>query len=117
MSRRFRSSLIVGFAASIAALSIAAPVAAAESHDRHVAVRHAQHFETRGPVRASRRVYPMRRGGAQFAYRLRPNQIAPYIPPTAIRMPGYVFVPGVGILGESCDLPTSACPNQYRDIQ
>ena len=25
--------------------------------------------------------------------------------------------PGVGILGESCDLPTSACPNEYRDIQ
>ena len=32
-------------------------------------------------------------------------------------MPGYTFVPGVGILGESCDLPTSACPNEYRDIQ
>ena len=39
------------------------------------------------------------------------------IPPNAIRMPGYVFVPGVGILGESCDLPTSSCPNEYRDIQ
>jgi hypothetical protein len=31
-------------------------------------------------------------------------------------MPGYVFVPGRGILGESCDLPTSACSNEYRDI-
>lgn len=40
-----------------------------------------------------------------------------HLPPNAIRMPGYVFVPGVGILGESCDLPTSACPNEYRDIQ
>ncbi len=40
-----------------------------------------------------------------------------HIPPNAIRMPGYTFVPGVGILGESCDLPTSACPNEYRDIQ
>jgi hypothetical protein len=39
------------------------------------------------------------------------------IPPNAIRMPGYIFVPGVGILGESCDLPTSACSNRYRDIQ
>jgi hypothetical protein len=39
------------------------------------------------------------------------------VPPNAIRMPGYTFVPGVGILGESCDLPTSACPNEYRDIQ
>ena len=40
-----------------------------------------------------------------------------HLPPNAIRMPGYTYVPGVGILGESCDLPTSACPNAYRDIQ
>jgi hypothetical protein len=39
------------------------------------------------------------------------------VPPNAIQMPGYTFVPGVGILGESCDLPTSACPNQYRDVK
>jgi len=40
-----------------------------------------------------------------------------HVPPNAIRMPGYVYVPGVGVLGESCDLPTSACPNEYRDVQ
>jgi hypothetical protein len=40
-----------------------------------------------------------------------------HIPPNAIRMPGYTFVPGVGILDESCDLPTSSCPNEYRDVQ
>lgn len=40
-----------------------------------------------------------------------------HVPPNAIRMPGYTFVPGVGILGESCDLPTSACSNRYRDVQ
>jgi len=39
------------------------------------------------------------------------------VPPNAIRMPGYTFVPGVGILGESCDLPTSACSNRFRDVQ
>jgi hypothetical protein len=39
------------------------------------------------------------------------------VPPNAIRMPGYTFVPGAGILGESCDLPTSACTNEYRDVQ
>jgi hypothetical protein len=39
------------------------------------------------------------------------------VPPNAIRMPGYTFVPGVGILGESCDLPTSACDNRYRDVK
>lgn len=40
-----------------------------------------------------------------------------HVPPNAMRMPGYTFVPGKGILGESCDLPTSACSNQYRDVQ
>jgi hypothetical protein len=39
------------------------------------------------------------------------------VPPNAVRGPGYTFVPGVGILGESCDLPTSACSNEYRDIE
>ena len=41
----------------------------------------------------------------------------PHVPLNAIRMPGYTFVPGVGILGESCDLPTSACPNEYRETK
>ncbi len=40
-----------------------------------------------------------------------------HVPPNAIRMPGYTFVPGVGILGESCDLPTSVCDNRYRDVR
>jgi hypothetical protein len=40
-----------------------------------------------------------------------------HVPANAIQGPGYTFVPGVGILGESCDLPTSACSNEYRDVQ
>jgi hypothetical protein len=39
------------------------------------------------------------------------------VPGNAVQMPGYTFVPGVGILGESCDLPTSACTNEYRDVK
>ena len=31
--------------------------------------------------------------------------------------PGYVFVPGAGILREDCDMPTSTCTNEYRDVQ
>ena len=31
--------------------------------------------------------------------------------------PGYVFIPGLGILDEDCDMPTSTCPNDVRDIQ
>lgn len=34
-----------------------------------------------------------------------------------IQEPGYVFVPGRGILGESCNMPTSTCTNEYRDVQ
>lgn len=33
------------------------------------------------------------------------------------RAPGYVFVPGRGIVNEACNLPTSACPNTLRDVQ
>ncbi len=41
-----------------------------------------------------------------------------HVPANAIRGPGgYIFVPGVGILGETCNLPSSACTNEYRDIQ
>jgi hypothetical protein len=41
-----------------------------------------------------------------------------HVPANAIRTPGgSIFVPGVGVLGESCDLPSSACTNEYRDIQ
>ncbi len=40
-----------------------------------------------------------------------------HVPANAIQRPGYTFAPGVGILGESCDLPTSACTNEYRDVQ
>lgn len=39
------------------------------------------------------------------------------LPPGAMVMPGYVFVPGRGILGAACDLPTSTCPNTERDVQ
>jgi len=38
-------------------------------------------------------------------------------PHSVLSGPGYVFVPGRGILGEGCNLPTSACPNSVRDIQ
>ncbi len=36
---------------------------------------------------------------------------------SAYREPGRVYVPGAGIRDEACNLPTSACPNEMRDIQ
>lgn len=31
--------------------------------------------------------------------------------------PVYVFIPGRGIAGESCNMPTSTCPDTERDTQ
>lgn len=39
------------------------------------------------------------------------------LPPGALVEPGYVFVPGYGILGEDCNMPTSTCTNEYRDVR
>ena len=33
------------------------------------------------------------------------------------RWPGYTYVPRMGIVDEACNLPTSACPNEMRDIR
>jgi hypothetical protein len=30
--------------------------------------------------------------------------------------PGYLYVPRKGIVDEACNLPTSACPNEMRDV-
>jgi hypothetical protein len=44
--------------------------------------------------------------------------IAPdYRGPAYIQMPGYIYVPGKGILDEACNLPTSTCSNEKRDVQ
>ena len=33
----------------------------------------------------------------------------------AYATPGFTFIPGHGIAGEACDLPTSDCPNDQRN--
>ena len=41
-----------------------------------------------------------------------------YGPPAyAYRSPGYIYAPRRGIVDEACNLPTSACPNEMRDVQ
>jgi hypothetical protein len=47
----------------------------------------------------------------------RPAGYAAPVPSATYLGPGYVFVPGRGILGEDCDMPTSTCPNELRDVQ
>ncbi len=77
-------------------------------------------YATPHPVHHERGLYATHRSPGRQAETLpyRPEYgFLSHVPANAIRMPGYTFVPGVGILGASCDLPTSACSNQYRDIQ
>ena len=46
------------------------------------------------------------------------RQFMPPRPPSwSARWPGYTYVPGKGIVDEACNLPTSACPNEMRDIR
>lgn len=105
MSIRFSIKALTAFAV------VALPAAAGASGVVHTATHRVQHSATH------HRAYASRRAPVQVARHYRSDQTPPYYPPNAVRMPGYVFVPGVGILGESCDLPTSACPNEYRDVQ
>jgi len=104
MPRQISFALAGGFLTL--ALGLGAPAAlAAPPHQHHIAARH------RSP-----RVYaaPEQR----FAYRYPPEWgFEAGVPPNAVRGPGYIFVPGKGILGEPCDMPTSTCPNEYRDVQ
>ena len=99
-------TLVPAFVVAFCAVSAAAPANAPASGARHSAVA----------VHRVHRPYSAHRWH-QFARRARPPGYYGNIPPDAIVGTGYVFVPGVGILDESCDLPTSACPNSERDIQ
>jgi len=106
-SLKIRATLPAGLASAALAISLVSPAATAANGDRHARPHriHTVYAASRGPVQAGRLPY-----GPEYGF-------LSHIPPDAIRMPGYIFVPGVGILGEACDLPTSACSNRFRDIQ
>lgn len=89
------ASLLVGPLAGVA-------VAHTDRHGRH----------GRGvPVRSFASYKPL------YGYYTRHGQYVPGAGDRLISGPGYVFVPGRGILDEACNLPSSTCPNEYRDIQ
>lgn len=52
----------------------------------------------------------------RYGYYIR-GQYVPGAGDTLIHGPGYVFVPGHGILDEDCDMPTSTCSNEYRPVR
>ena len=109
---RKRIGLLAVALIAVASIGAQSAVAANVRHAHHTYVSHAH----------ARQAYASYRHGPWYAR----GATLPYgpeygflrkLPPNAIIGPGYTFVPGVGILGESCDLPTSACTNEYRDVR
>jgi hypothetical protein len=101
-----------GLALAAIVVSLGAPSATAAGADHRrlgKPLPHCHHFYAmyRGPSFAPPAALPH---APEYGFLRR-------VPANAIGGPGYTFVPGVGILGESCDLPTSACTNEYRDVQ
>ena len=110
-SRKIGSALVTALVTVSLAVAIgstgAASAASAKPNNQKSRRVHHVYPTYRGPLVAHAATLPY---GPEYGFLTR-------LPPNAIRMPGYTYVPGVGILGESCDLPSSACPNAYRDIQ
>lgn len=100
-SFKIRATTVVSLATAMLAISLGSPPATAANGDKY-AKSHRVHRE-RAVYETQR--WPTYRPRHDFLYD---------IPADAIRMQGYTFVPGVGILGTPCDLPTSACPNSDR---
>ena len=71
-------------------------------HTHTVAAAHPRYFGTHRPPRG---------------YYTQHGQYVPGAGDRLIYGPGYVYVPGHGILDEACNLPSSTCPNEYRDIR
>ncbi len=113
----FNAALRIAATVAAFVISLAAPATAYAGPSNNAARPHRLHHFHHATYR-SRMIYqsPIPAGGE----RLPPAPeygFLTHVPPNAMRMPGYTFVPGKGIIGESCDLPTSACSNQYRDVQ
>ena len=113
-TRRRRIGLLAVSLIAAATVSVGIHVAAAANvrHTRHAYPSHAY----TNHAYASHRHGPWYARGATLPYGPEYGFLRK-LPPNAIVGPGYTFVPGVGILGASCDLPTSACTNEYRDVK
>ncbi|HXW42000.1 MAG TPA: hypothetical protein VEK75_12400 [Xanthobacteraceae bacterium] len=86
-----------------------APGAAAATGERLAGV-HRTHATSAAHRRYARSPMP------RYGYYIH-GQYVPGAGDTLIHGPGYVFVPGHGILDEDCDLPTSTCSNEYRPVK
>ena len=109
MSINLSTSLAAVLAAASFAVSLGAGPAAAASRDRHAAIAH-----HRGAARWHHRPYFVHRDPVPV---YDDHRLAEYDYNHPRRSGPYIYIPGRGILNESCNLPTSACTNEYRDIQ
>jgi hypothetical protein len=100
-SFKIRATRVISLATAMLAISLGSPPATAANGDKYAKPRR---------IHGERAVYATHR---RLPYGPRYDFLS-HTPADAIRMPGYTFVPGVGILGAPCDLPTSACPNADR---
>jgi hypothetical protein len=78
-----------------------------KQHARSAAHCAAQHNRQRAAHRTFTDGF---RHGAELYYPVRPKVLL-------FCGQGYVYVPRKGIVDEACNLPTSACPNEMRDVQ
>jgi hypothetical protein len=94
-----------GMASLSVASSALSPAVAGNDRTRHihgVTAAHHRYFDGYRPL---------------YGYYTRHGQYVPGAGDRLIYGPGYVFVPGRGILDEACNLPSSTCTNEYRDVR
>jgi len=93
---------VVSLLASSGAVSLAVAGNEHQVRHAHAVAAHPRYFGTHRPPRG---------------YYTQHSQYVPGADDRLIYGPGYVYVPGHGILDEACNLPSSTCPNEYRDIR
>jgi hypothetical protein len=95
---------VVVASVSVIALGVAGLVAmtsgamAGDAARIHQSARHAEHAVLHRPHLAHRDLLRGAHGAGAYGA-------------------GYIYAPGRGIVDEACNLPTSACPNDQRDVQ
>jgi hypothetical protein len=121
LSGRFaRAALTASVLSTLIVVPFAEIASASESGNRHAGTTHRAHRAERARHR-HRLARPAFQPAYGYGYGYGYASPAPY--GYAGRgyapgfTPGYTFVPGHGIVDEDCDLPTSACSNQYRLVR
>jgi len=104
-------AVAAGIASLLVASSASGPAAA--SQDRHARRAHGVAATHHGNFGGYRPLYGYY---TRHGHYTRHGQYVPGAGDRLIYGPGYVFVPGRGILDEACNLPSSTCTNEYRDV-